>query len=77
MADKDQQQEGIKGAVEDMKGRVKETAGTFMGNDSMEREGAAQQDKAEAQQTVAEKKAQAEQAEREANAAEGRERSQQ
>jgi uncharacterized protein YjbJ (UPF0337 family) len=74
VTDRDQQQEGIKGTVEDIKGRVKETAGTFLGNDNMEREGAAQQDKADAQQQVAEKEAEARNAEQDAAAAEARER---
>ncbi|OQO90714.1 CsbD family protein [Saccharomonospora piscinae] len=73
----DERQEGIKGAVEDMKGRVKEAAGTFLGNDEMEREGSAQQDKARAQQEAAEKQEQAKQAQQDASEAEARERSQQ
>ncbi|EIE97011.1 CsbD family protein [Saccharomonospora glauca] len=70
-------QEGIKGAVEDLKGRAKETAGTFLGNDEMEREGSAQQEKGSAQQAAAEKQEQAQQAQREAKEAEERERRQQ
>lgn len=77
MADRNEKQEGVKGAVEDIKGKAKETAGTFLGNDSMEREGKAQQDKAEAQQRVAEKEAEAKRAEEEAAISEVRERREQ
>ncbi len=42
-------QEGIKGVVEDVKGKAKETVGTVAGRDDMVREGKAQQDKADAQ----------------------------
>ena len=42
-------EEGIKGVVEDVKGKAKETIGTVAGRDDMVREGKAQQDKAEAQ----------------------------
>ena len=33
---------GIKGVVEDAKGKIKEGVGTVTGNDSLKREGAAQ-----------------------------------
>lgn len=72
MAERDERQEGIKGAVEDMKGRVKETAGTFLGRDDMEREGSAQQEKGRAQQTAAEKEQEAKRAEEQASEAEDR-----
>lgn len=42
-------EEGIKGVVEDVKGKTKETVGTVTGRDDMVREGKAQQDKAEAE----------------------------
>ncbi|EHK88928.1 CsbD family protein [Saccharomonospora azurea] len=77
MAGGGEKQEGIKGAVEDLKGRAKEAAGTFLGNDDMEREGGAQREKGNAQQAAAEKQTQAEQAQREAREAEERERRQQ
>ena len=50
-------QEGIKGAVEDVKGKAKEAVGTVTGRDDMVREGKAQQDKADAEQDVAKKEA--------------------
>ena len=43
-------EEGIKGVVEDVKGKAKEAVGTVTGRDDMVREGKAQQDKADAQQ---------------------------
>ncbi|WP_396906572.1 CsbD family protein, partial [Mycolicibacterium phlei] len=46
-------EEGIKGVVEDVKGKAKETIGTVAGRDDMVREGKAQQDKADAQQDAA------------------------
>ncbi|PXY34812.1 general stress protein CsbD [Prauserella coralliicola] len=74
MGNRDEQQEGLKGAVEDIKGRVKESAGALFGNDQIQREGGAQQDKARAQQDIAEHEERAKQAERDAAAAEARER---
>jgi uncharacterized protein YjbJ (UPF0337 family) len=62
MVDREDRQEGIKGAVEELKGRVKETVGTFLGNDSAQREGRAQQDKAAAQQKIAEHEEEADRA---------------
>ncbi len=61
MSDKDTGPEaGIKGVVEDAKGKAKEAVGTVIGNDSLKQEGQAQQDKAEAQREVAAKEAEAE-----------------
>jgi uncharacterized protein YjbJ (UPF0337 family) len=78
MADKDTGPEsGIKGVVEDVKGKAKEAAGTLTDNDSLRREGKAQQDKAEAQREVAQKEAAAEKARAKATAAEARERAEQ
>ena len=65
-------EEGIKGVVEDVKGKAKETIGTVAGRDDMVREGKAQQDKAEAQRDVAQKEAEAESARAGAAAAEKR-----
>ena len=48
-------EEGIKGVVEDVKGKAKEAAGTVTGRDDLVREGKAQQDKADAQKDVAKK----------------------
>src|SRR4029077_291548 len=54
--------EGVKGVVEDVKGKAKEAVGTVAGRDDMVREGKAQQDKADAQRDVAKKEAEAESA---------------
>jgi uncharacterized protein YjbJ (UPF0337 family) len=70
-------QEGIKGAVEDVKGKAKETVGTVTGRDDMVREGKAQQDKADAQQNAAKKEAEAEAARGGARPAEERQESEQ
>jgi uncharacterized protein YjbJ (UPF0337 family) len=78
MADRDSGPEaGTKGVVEDVKGKAKEAAGTVLGNDSMQREGEAQQDKAESQREVAGKEAEAEKARAKAAADEARERAEQ
>jgi uncharacterized protein YjbJ (UPF0337 family) len=69
--------EGIKGAVEDVKGKAKEAAGTVTGRDDLVREGKAQQDKADAQKDVAKKEAQAEAARGGAKAAEKRQEAEQ
>ena len=69
--------EGIKGVVEDAKGKAKETVGTVTGRDDMIREGKAQQDKADAQRDVAQKEAEAESARAGAKAAEKRQESNQ
>ena len=50
-------EEGIKGVVEDVKGKAKEAVGTVTGRDDLVREGKAQQDKADAQKDVAKKEA--------------------
>jgi uncharacterized protein YjbJ (UPF0337 family) len=68
---------GIKGVVEDVKGKAKEAVGNVVGNESLKREGRAQQDKAEAQRDVAKKEAEAEKARAKAAADEARERSEQ
>jgi uncharacterized protein YjbJ (UPF0337 family) len=68
---------GIKGVVEDAKGKAKEGFGTVTGNDSLKREGAAQQDKAESEREVARKEAEAEKARAKAKADEARERAEQ
>jgi uncharacterized protein YjbJ (UPF0337 family) len=78
MADKDSGPEaGIKGVVEDVKGKVKEGVGTVIGDESLKREGSAQQDKAEAQREVAGKEAEAEKARAKAEADEARQRAEQ
>ena len=68
---------GAKGGVEDLKGRVKEAAGSLTGNPELEREGEAQQEKAEAQRDVAEHEAKADAARAEARARESEQRSHQ
>jgi len=78
MADKDSGPEaGVKGMVEDAKGKIKEAVGTVTGNDPLKREGSAQQDKAEAQREVAKKEAEAEKARAKAEADEARQRAEQ
>lgn len=69
--------EGVKGVVEDLKGKAKEGVGAVTGSDELTREGRAQQDKAAAQREVAEKEAEAEKARREADVHEARQRSEQ
>ena len=66
-------EEGIKGVVEDVKGKAKEAVGTVTGRDDLVREGKAQQDKADAQRDVAKKEAEAEASRAAASAAETRE----
>ena len=57
MSDKDTGPEAaIKGAVEGVKGKVKEVAGAVTGRDDLQREGEAQQDKADSQREVARRK---------------------
>jgi uncharacterized protein YjbJ (UPF0337 family) len=70
-------QEGVKGVVEDVKGKAKEAVGTVTGRDDMVREGKAQQDKADAQRDVAKKEAQADSARAGAKAAEKRQEAEQ
>jgi uncharacterized protein YjbJ (UPF0337 family) len=67
-------QEGIKGVVEDAKGKTKEAVGTVTGRDDMINEGKAQQDKADAQRDAAKKEAEAESARGGAKAAEERQK---
>ena len=78
MAEKDSGPEaGVKGVVEDVKGKAKEAAGVVTGEEDLEREGEAQQDKAAAQREVAEKEAEAERARAESEGHEAEQRSQQ
>jgi uncharacterized protein YjbJ (UPF0337 family) len=70
-------QEGIRGVVEDVKGKTKEAVGTVTGRDDLVREGKAQQDKAEAQRDAAKKEAQADAARGGAKAAEKRQEQEQ
>ena len=68
---------GVKGVVEDVKGKAKEAAGVITGNEDLEREGEAQQDKAEADREVAQKEAEAEKARAESEAKEAEQRANQ
>jgi uncharacterized protein YjbJ (UPF0337 family) len=77
MPDRSGSTEGVKGVVEEVKGRFKEAVGAVTGDDSKVREGEAQQDKAAAQREVAEKEAAADRARTEADVHEARERSHQ
>jgi uncharacterized protein YjbJ (UPF0337 family) len=75
MADKDSGPEaGIKGIVEDVKGRAKEAVGAVTGNDDLQREGEAQQSKAGAERDVAKFEAKAEKARAESEVHEAEER---
>ena len=69
--------EGIKGVVEDVKGKAKEAIGTVTGRGDLTEEGKAQQDKAEAQRDAAAKEAEAEKARAEAKVQEKRQESHQ
>ena len=53
---------GVKGVIEGAKGKLKEAAGVVTGNENLEKEGEAQQAKADAQRDVAVKEAEAEKA---------------
>lgn len=68
---------GAKGAAEGVKGRFKEAAGVVSGDEDLEREGEAQQDKAEAQREVAAKEAEAERARAQAAGREAEQRANQ
>jgi uncharacterized protein YjbJ (UPF0337 family) len=68
---------GVKGVVEGVKGKAKEAVGAVTGNDELKQEGAAQQDKADAQRDVAVKEGEAEKARAVASAREAEQRSHQ
>jgi uncharacterized protein YjbJ (UPF0337 family) len=68
---------GVKGVVEDVKGKAKEAVGAVTGNDELKQEGTAQQEKAEAQRDVAIKEGEAEKARAVAAAREAEQRSHQ
>jgi uncharacterized protein YjbJ (UPF0337 family) len=65
---------GAKGIVEDVKGKAKEVAGEVTGNESLEHEGRAQQQKAAAQRDVAEHETKADAARSEAEMREAEQR---
>ena len=68
---------GAKGIVEDLKGKAKDAIGNLTGNEDLEREGEAQQEKADSQREVAAKEAEAEKARAEASAHEAEQRANQ
>jgi uncharacterized protein YjbJ (UPF0337 family) len=68
---------GVSGVVEDVKGKAKEAAGALTDNDRLEREGEAQQSKAEAERRVAKKEGEAEAARAEAEAQEAQQKANQ
>ena len=63
-----------KGVMEDVKGKAKEVIGEVTGDDSKEREGRAQQDKAQSERDVAKNEAKADAARSEASAHEAEQR---
>lgn len=65
-------EEAIKGVVEGAKGLAKEAVGGLVGNEDLEKEGEAQQDKAQSQRDAAKKEAEAEAARSGAEAAKKR-----
>jgi uncharacterized protein YjbJ (UPF0337 family) len=65
---------GVKGVVEDVKGKAKEAVGAVTGDDRLQEEGEAQQKKADAEREVAKREAQAEVARAEAKAKEAEQR---
>jgi uncharacterized protein YjbJ (UPF0337 family) len=67
-------QEAVRGAVEGVKGKVKEVGGTIAGRDDLVEEGRAQQDKADAQRAAGKKEAEAESARAGAKVAEERQK---
>ncbi|ABM15476.1 MULTISPECIES: microaggregate-binding protein 1 [Mycolicibacterium] len=70
-------EEAVKGVVEGVKGKAKEVVGVVTGRDDLQREGEAQQDKADAQREAAKKEAEAESARAAAKANEERQRAEQ
>ncbi|ORX05539.1 microaggregate-binding protein 1 [Mycolicibacillus trivialis] len=75
--DKSGPQEGLRGAVEGVKGKAKEAVGNVTGRDDLAQEGQAQQDKAQAERDAAKKEAEAESARGGAEAAEKRQQANQ
>jgi uncharacterized protein YjbJ (UPF0337 family) len=74
MAEESGPKAGLKGIVEDVKGKAKEVVGKATGNEELEREGGAQQDKAASEREVAEHEAKAEAARGEAQLHEAEQR---
>ena len=69
--------EGLKGVVEEVKGRAKEAIGDLTGDERKQREGKAQQEKADALRDAAKNEAEAEKARAEAEAHEAAQRANQ
>ena len=70
-------QAGIEGVTEDLKGKAKDVVGSVTGDEKLEREGEAQQSKAQAEREVAGHEAKAEAARAEAEAQEAQQRANQ
>ena len=70
-------EEAVKGVVEGVKGKAKEVIGAVTGRDDLQREGQAQQDKADSQREAAQKEAEAEAARAAVKASEAREKAEQ
>jgi uncharacterized protein YjbJ (UPF0337 family) len=70
-------QAGVEGVVEDIKGKAKDVVGSVTGNEKLEREGEAQQSKAQAEREVAEHEGKAEAARGEAEIQEAQQRANQ
>ncbi len=68
---------GVKGVAEDLKGKAKEVIGEVTGDDSKEREGRAQQEKAQSERDVAKHEAEADAARSEAAVHEAEQRAHQ
>ncbi|MCG5433151.1 CsbD family protein [Mycobacterium sp. MYCO198283] len=77
MADNSAPQEAVRGVVEGVKGAAKEAIGKVTGREDLQREGQAQQDKADAQRSAAAREVEAESARAAAKAAEEREKAEQ
>ena len=67
-------QEGAEGVTEGIKGSVKKAAGAVTGNERLEAEGHAQEDKADAKRSAAAKEAEAEKARAKASGHEAEQR---
>jgi len=68
---------GIKGVVEDVKGKAKQAVGAATGKDDLKHEGEAQQEEAESEREVAEHEAKAQKARAESEAHEAEQRANQ
>ncbi len=73
----DKSAEAREGLIDGIAGKAKEVAGAVTGRDDLQREGQAQQDKADSQRDAAKKEAEAESARSAAQANEERQKSEQ